>query len=405
MAFLLEQADYGDAAQDRALSFYNDLIAPCLGSQPSSRGTSDKFNSYCLDDYSPIEYSWCWNSRGGDGGVAKPKIRFAIEAIGEQAGSSDDPWNQKMSLQLKDALARRNGVQANWELFDYFWGALLPALKDTRHNIEVRVPELAHRSSLFIACEMPGEEDTTPEEVTVKAYFMPMLRALQDNASRTEMLDRAIGGVDKLPGALNFPALSAVIEYMNAPYSPDFEVEMLAVDCVEPSNSRVKIYIRSQRTAWDVVSSILTLQGRVPISKAGLDNLRTLWHSVLDLEGRSDAEDLPPVEHSTGGAFFCFYAKAGQSLPSAKLYVPIKHYARDDAAAAKGLAKFLEIQGEATYSDRFWDALQSISTHRDLDKGKGVQTYLSAQVRSDGGLALTSYLGPEIYHGNRWIAS
>ncbi|CAF9943402.1 MAG: hypothetical protein ALECFALPRED_000295 [Alectoria fallacina] len=403
MSSLLQHADYSIAAQHHALSFYHDCIVPCLGPQPSPRGSSDHFQSYCLDDYSPIEYSWCWNGRTGTDGAAKPKIRFAFEAIGPQAGSHEDPWNQDMSAHLVRTLEKRFEGQIDWKLFEYFWDALLPERKDTRLKIQTHAPKHTHQSSLFMACEMPGEEEVVPwRGMVVKAYFMPMLRALQENTSRTEVLDGAIRGLKGLLGNVQFPALSAVIEYMNAPDSPDFEVEMLAVDCVEPSRSRIKIYLRSQRTAWDVVSSVLTLRGRAPLSKAGLENLRRLWRLVLNLEGLSDAQDLPPVTHSTGGAFFCFYAQASQALPSAKLYIPVKHYAKDDAAGATGLVTFLQMQGEASYSKSFWKVLESIATHRSLDEGKGVQTYLSAQTRSDGGLSLTSYLGPEIYHSARW---
>ena len=405
MASLLQEANYGVSAQSNALSFYNDVIVPCLGPAPSSEGLPHHFRSYCLDDYSPIEYSWCWDGLTGGDGARAPKIRFAFEAIGERAGTKEDPWNQEMTAEFVRTLKQKFKGHLDWRLFEYFWNTLLPKGESVRHEIERLAQPDSHRSSLFVACEMAGDEGELHEKSTaVKAYFMPMLRALQEGRSRTELLNDAIKDLSRTFHNLHFPALSTLIDYMTRPDTPNFEVEMLAVDCIELHQSRVKIYIRSLSTAWDIVSSVLTLNGRVSLPRSGLDNLRRLWKLVLSLDDYPDSHDLPLCSHSTGGSFFCFYAKASQALPSPKLYIPIKHYARSDFAAAKGLEAFLRTQDEASYTQRFWEVLKTIATHRCLDEGNGVQTYLSAQVRLDGSLSLTSYLGPEIYHKARWKA-
>lgn len=66
------------------------------------------------DDFSPIEYSWSWDTL-----KASPRVRFSVEAIGEDAGTVFDPFNQKMT----DELIHQVGstvTKVDWHLFNYF---------------------------------------------------------------------------------------------------------------------------------------------------------------------------------------------------------------------------------------------------------------------------------------------
>jgi hypothetical protein len=84
-----------------------------------------------------------------------------------------------------------------------------------------------------------------------------------------------------------------------------------------------------------------------------------------------------------------------------KLYVPLKHYAKNDVAAAEGLGRFLRARKQDTYFPNYMRVLERTCTHRRLADAKGFQTYIGVGVRKDDTLALCSYINSEVYHPGR----
>lgn len=326
------------------------------------------------------------------------KTRFAIEAIGSISGSSIDPFNQSRSAELISTLSATQ-PHVDLQLFNHFWDTLLVSSKDAI-LIDERASPNSHRSSLFIACEL--EE----RSIMVKAYFMPMLRALETNQSRTQVVARAIRSVGDMRQGVQYPALETLPNFMEEdPVGSQIEVEMVSVNCIDPRESRIKVYIRHPSTSPGSIRTMVTMNGHIKLSQ---DKLQDLWHfrrSILslDLDFPNTAE-LPRNDHSTAGMLYCFYAREGDKLLVPKLYLAAKHYGQSDRAIVDGLAEYFHEKGKDEYLENYKSVLQQISSHRPLESERGIHTYIACRC-TDPGLSVTSYLSPEIYHQARWTKS
>lgn len=332
---MLHHAGYDLDALMRNLSLYRSVIVPWMGSRPTNEGKPQSWRSYVTDDHSPIEYSWSWEGASDK----KPKVRFTVEAVGKQSGSNTDPYNRLATKQLLSQLCRYS-TDIDLTIHSHFEDELVASGTD-KSSDGIRLPPGTHRSSMFIAAEL---EDTG---TSVKTYFMPMLKAIELNQTRANVLFHSIERLERDHPEISFPAFKTLSTYMgNDPLGTHCEVEMIAVDCVKPSQSRVKIYLRSQDTSWDTVRSILTMNGQISISQQALANLRTLWQLVLGLEPNfSSVDQLPQCQRSEAGTFYCFWARPGDQALTCKLYIPAKYYGKNDRAIAQGLSRYLQSYG------------------------------------------------------------
>ena len=338
------------------------------------------------DDFSPIEYSWTWDS--------SPKVRYAIEAIGPSAGTCNDLFNQISTLELVNEL-KFVRPELDWRLFD---------LLQVSFNAVGGIPEVVDYatsptggSSFMLAFEF-GHDG-----IGVKAYMSPTKARMLGR----KVLDVATKSVEDLQKVgIKLPAYTQVLKLLASGVEGS-ELTFLAVsvDCVNPIESRFKLYVRCPRTSFKSVSSVLALGHKDhPTSWTGdlLAQLRDLWFSVLGLEdGFSDEKDLPTKEHQTSGVLYNIDVKPGNHIADTKVYIPVKHYGKDDWEIARRLSSFLKKQGNDKFVSSFLKMLQSVCAHRSLESGRGLQTYISCGVKK-GSLSLTSYLGPEIYHKRRF---
>ena len=243
------------------------------------------------------------------------------------------------------------------------------------------------------------------DRVGVKAYFMPMLRSLETNQSRVQVVARAFNTLSQLRGGAEYPALEKLISFMRTDFlGCQTEVEMLSVDCLDPKDARIKIYIRHPQTSWKSVRAMMTMNGQIKVSEDDQEELWRFWRAVLSLdEDYSKSAELPKCDHSTAGMFYCFYAREGDKFPTPKLYVPAKHYGRNDRAIADGLAQYFGDRGKDSHIDNYKKVVEQLSNHRPLESQCGIHTYISCRF-TDHGLSVTSYLSPEIYHPARWTS-
>ncbi len=392
LAYMLQQAGYTVHDQYTSLLFYRSIIIPAMGEQPDVGGRPSQWESYTTDDFSPIEYSWNWDGNGD-----KPKIRFAIEAIGPETGASVDLFNQRRSEDLISTLYGTSR-HIDSQLFSHFWNTLLVSSKDST-LISERAPPYSHRSSLFVACELERNK------VHVKAYFMPMLRSLETNQPRTQVVARAIRSLQKNHGEALYLALDDLIKFVQTdPMGSQTEIEMVSVDCLDLEEARIKVYIRHPQTSWESVRNMMTMNGQIKIAEDDLEELWHLWRAVLSLDRDfSRSAELPKCDHSTSGIFYCFYARAKDESPTPKLYMPVKHYGRNDRAIADGLVQYFGDRGKDRYIANYKDVIGQLSSHRPLESQCGIHTYISSRF-TDRGLSVTSYLNPEIYHPARWTS-
>lgn len=388
LAALVHQAGYSDNSQYASLLFLYQCIVPFLGPRPTPSGRPANWKSFMTDDFSPIEYSWSWDTSKGP-----PKIRFSVEAIGRDAGTKLDPFNQNMT----DELIRRVNphlAHVDWQWFNHF--RYMFCQSDASHfNLAESDPELSHKSSLFMAFELQKTG------VVVKAYFVPV-KAEQTRRSRLSVLSESI---HSLQGPdLRFPSYDYLSAFLASRSSTSrLDIIGVAIDCVSPIDSRLKVYVRSYEASFDSVCDFLSMDGKLNIfTEDTLRDFRSLWYAVLGLDDDFSAcEELCSKKHQTAGVLYNFDIKAGIIMPEAKVYIPVRHYAPNDLVVARGLTSYLKSKGRGGFTDNYMRALERICTHRSLADGCGLQTYISCAVQNDQ-LVLTSYMSPEIYHSARW---
>ncbi|KAF5011258.1 hypothetical protein FDECE_2611 [Fusarium decemcellulare] len=374
---LLNSADYDLNEQYEALLFLYRWVIPEMGPRP--RSSIAAWKSFVTDDYSPIEYSWKWNF-----GDKRPEIRYSIEAMGPSAGTQQDPFNQAATQNLLYNLAKViPELDLTW--FDHFWRELLgpgtPAASFSGNA--------TGSSTMFVAFEM------VRDRISVKAYFIPVETP---ELSAADQILQAI----RCAGCQSLEALDKVESYLsNGDAGSDLRPFMLAIDCVSPDASRLKIYARSTQTSFAFVRNVMTLGGlRTDIDDA-LDKFSALWDRTLDLGPNNSPESkLQSMDHLTSGTCFNFDVGSRSPLPDVKAYIPVRHYARNDLQAALGLLGYLEDRGSTKYSQSYLRTLEALAPPDSLDQSTGVQTYYAVACQR-GDLSLTSYFNPQLYTSYR----
>jgi DMATS type aromatic prenyltransferase len=382
-------------------AFFAQFIIPSLGPHPSLREKEKIWESFINDDHTPIEFSWNWNAN-----QEHPTLRYAIEPIGEGAGRSEDFYNtRRAQLLVKQVAARYNTVNSEW--FEHFVRELLPRKQHAHHQDD-------HPSQMFLAFELRSPIPA------LKAYFMPLQRATEGNETTLALIERSLRRLpDSSDGLMRgFGKLKAYLAILPEPHKP--QVEILAMDCTDPKNARIKVYIRSVETSFDNVKQMMTLGGSIPgpLVKAA-QSLRFLWRSVLSLDSSTrDHDPLACNNHRTAGIIYHFDFRLGSDVPKCKVYIPVKHYGKDDLQVSVGFDRYLRSRNKGVYGYSYLEAVSRLwyvdsinyqynvltktnhSSHRRLSDGLGFHTYISASFEGED-LSVTSYIQPETYHPAR----
>ena len=318
---LLLLAGYTPEAQHRHLRLFGDVIAPSLGAVPSHR----HWKSFMTDEGNPVELSYEWpTSTNG----AHHRIRFSIEPIGPRAGTLLDYYN-KVSAQefvrtLFDALPN---VDLQW------FTHLERELSCGQHWVSRKLSEpSSHRFYAF---------DLGDEKTMVKAYFFPRLKAREESRPVLDVISDVILTAPNW-GEAETQAWRKFQAFADRPRVAPLEFDMLAVDLVEPRQSRIKLYFRSRDTDFESVIDNLTLgqSARTDALEKGLESLRALWDALFQVNS-VDGTSLPLLDHRTAGVLFNVEFKLGAAMPVTKIYIPVRHYSSSDQHIMQTLAVWL----------------------------------------------------------------
>jgi DMATS type aromatic prenyltransferase len=372
---LMEEAGYDIAAQYSSLIFHLHYIVPHLGPVPRLQ-SPPVWKSYMTDDFSPLEYSWNWDTPKGP-----PKVRYSAEPVGSISGTFEDPFNQVPTLRLQNQLSR-DYPNINWGWFNIIRDTFCD-LRDRTTETAKGTVEIEPQSSVFLAFELG-------HEINAKAYFIPV-KAEQRGISRFSILTESVERLRK--EGYPFPAYDYLLDFINKRQGPELEVVGVAIDLVHPDDS-----------SFQSVCEWMTLGRGSQLPEKSRQELKDLWRLTLGLEDTyPEKRDLPGIKHYTAGVLYNFDIQAKKPIPQTKLYVPVKHYASNDLVAAHGLGTFLQSRGKARYFPRYMRALERTCTHRALSDGRGFQTYIGTGFAKDGSLSLCSYLNGEVYHPRRYV--
>ncbi|KAI2466800.1 tryptophan dimethylallyltransferase-domain-containing protein [Annulohypoxylon bovei var. microspora] len=399
LAVLLQNAGYTYASQIKILDFFARKVVDSLGIT-HERG-AERWKSFMTDDNNPIELSWDWHM-----GIERPTVRFSIEPTGLGAGTPDDPRNERAAAGFKQSILQAlPDIDMSW--FDHFEVFF-------RDETEPD-PAEGQSSRVFWAFDL-GEKD-----ITSKAYFFPGYRARATNRSNLQVIAEAVASAPSCtPKRLS--AFNIFAEFVNEHEragQPPLELDMLAIDMVDCSSSRLKIYFRSRRTDFRSACETMSLGGRI----AGLDmdeglaQLRYLWDSLFDQGGEPLDTPLGPTSHRTAGILYNVEFRLDDKLPKAKIYIPVRHYARTDAQVIRSVSKFMNYQemrhGETAGEDirgcrreqassarpssssptsAYANAFNTIFTNNAISTSRGLHTYIACSVQTGGMLRVVSYI-------------
>ncbi|KAG8168571.1 hypothetical protein KVR01_001320 [Diaporthe batatas] len=343
LAVLLDKAGYSPDLQYRHLKFFAGVIAPHLGAslEPSVEDRS-QWHSFMTDDGTPVELSWDWGTSGGP-----PMIRYSVEPVGLHAGSALDPSNNAEASVLDNQLIHAlPDMRLEWfNHFNQFFNGL--------GNDQAKILSADdHETRIFYAF------DLSADCITAKTYFFPKFRAKADGISNLDVLSKAIDAAP-LVTKLNSKAWSLYHQF-STESSDKLEQEMLAIDHIDPLQSRIKIYFRSRKTDFDSVASTMTLNGRNnnPKLREGLQDLKRLWKILFEVD--TPGQSLPEVGHRTAGILYNVEFKLGDSFPVAKVYLPVRHYAKSDEGIIQALGKYLDHHGRGKYLPQYVDAMHTL---------------------------------------------
>lgn len=193
---------------------------------------------------------------------------------------------------------------------------------------------------------------------------------------------------------------------------------LLGIDNVAPAKSRLKWYFHTPHTSFASVRDIMTLGGRItsPHLASGLDDLYELIKAVTNLPSDfpEDAEvpAAPQWDFSRVASFgdlgkmlsgylYYFDIAPGNTLPEIKFFIPVRYYSPDDLGQARGITRWMEARGRGSYCQRYQRMLESLTEHRRLEDGNGLQTFVSCLFKNNSELDITTYLGAEAFHLGR----
>ena len=338
LAILLSHAGYSRFAQIDSLSFFAENIVPRLGPF-STTSSSEGWKSFMTDDGIPVELSWDWGWPGDT-----PKIRYSVEPIGPKAGSVEDPLNEYAGAELVARL--QNSHQGiDMKLLEHFWQRLVSF--DPYPNDCVSSP--GHASRFFVAFDLHGQC------VTTKAYILPVFKALSLRCSTLDLIFKSIAELpENLP---NFRTGFQTLEECARTHllGKQLEFEILSFDCVEPAESRLKVYVRCRETTFDSVKDVVTLGGQLDSDdlKQSLISLRSLWDEFFAINSKDTSDSLPQNDHRTAGVLYNFEIRPNKEVTVPKVYLPVRHYCKSDEIVIAVMQRFMERMDRAQDTDGY----------------------------------------------------
>ncbi|KAK2780172.1 dimethylallyl tryptophan synthase [Colletotrichum kahawae] len=401
---MMAMAGYDDRAQAIHRGFFGAAVSDSLGPYPSVK--SPHWESFMTDDHTPVELSWAWSDE-----QSTPTVRYSVEPIGWTAGSAIDPSNGQAAVSLLNGTrSYAQGLDMSWHRHFLQSTALCSnhATQMSRNKYQdYDVDGAVSSSQTFTAFDLEDDGNAT-----VKSYFIPTVKAFSLGMSSLDLVEQAVQSLPP-PG----PECSSTTLVDQFSLLKDFilchapteqpVVEIVAIDCVNPADSRVKIYIRSKNTTFDSMTDVMSLGGRLPfLTDTVLSSLKELWVAVFGSGAEDDvgalSKPLPTIHHRTSGILYYLELKADAPFPKSKVYLPVRHYARDDEQIARGLSGFLERRGKSLANGvPYYEGVKRLCKHRRLEDGLGFHTYITCAVKN-GSVAVSTYLNPELYHPSRF---
>ncbi|KAG6354176.1 hypothetical protein INS49_004780 [Diaporthe citri] len=278
LATLLDNSgSYTPEQKSKHLRIFRDVVIPTLGPTPERA----KVTSMLTIDGSPVEPSWNFQQ---DSNI----VRYSFEPLWDNAGTPENPFPGDLMPTLSPLL-RYVSDDADLRWFNQVWDAWNVTGQEAQAAKAKLPPHKSRIPQVFFAFDLKREK------CSLKAYVFPILKHLATGLSTKQLVFDQIRSLQPYGDAFAVPA--AKLERFMDTYSPGCTAVMIAVDCIDPSKARFKIYCGVNSNSKSVVREMMTLGGAQTddISLKGVEQALKIWHLLLDeRDGLADDQAKAP---------------------------------------------------------------------------------------------------------------
>ncbi|EAU29303.1 predicted protein [Aspergillus terreus NIH2624] len=367
---LLIQNGYDVHQQYQYLSFYHRHIIPVLGPFIRPAAEARYLSGFSIEGYS-MELSVNYQA-------SKATVRLGCEPVSHFAGTSTDPLNQTITREVLGNLAL-SVPTVDLRLFDYFDSQLSLTISEANsaaaHLIKPR------RQSKVIAFDLKNGG------IVPKAYFFLKPKSLATGKSVHDIAFRTIEPIaarQQIESPLSI--LKTFVAELFAKSTITSDVFIIAIDCILPEQSRIKLYVADVQLNLATMRHLWTLGGSVadPTTLRGLEIAEELWN-ILQVGGETrshtDVDQLPLVVN--------YELSSSSATPTPQLYLPL--HGRNDESVANALTKFWEYLGWKGVAARYKKELYANNPCRNLSESTKVQRWVAFSYTESAGVYLTVY--------------
>ncbi|GBF63857.1 tryptophan dimethylallyltransferase [Trichophyton mentagrophytes] len=366
-AEMLRVAGYDLHSQYKILGIFLNHVIPFLGVYPTR--INNRWLSILTRYGTPFELSL---------NCSQSLVRYTYEPINSATGTVKDPFN---THSIWDALDRLMPLQKgiDLEFFKHLKQDLTVDDQDSAYLLENNLVGGQIRTQNKLALDLKGGN------FVLKTYIYPALKALATGKSIKTLMFDSVYRLCRQNPSLEAP-LRALEEYVdskgpNSTSSP----RLLSCDLIDPSKSRVKIYILELNVTLEAMEDLWTMGGRLNDAStlAGLEMLRELWDLIklppgmreypepfLQL-GTIPDEQLPLMANYT--------LHHDQAMPEPQVYFTT--FGLNDGRIADGLVTFFERRGWNHMAQTYNDSLRAYYPHADQETLNYLHAYISFSYR------------------------
>ncbi|KAK4204644.1 aromatic prenyltransferase [Triangularia verruculosa] len=390
---LLQSSGYSNEDIETHTKWYTGFILPALGRRPQT-DKKPLFNARITADGSPVELSVNFKETS----VART-VRFTIEAIGPEAGTLTDPYNQDETTRLLQAMTK-SIPSVHLGQYDTFTQGLFLAAS-TAPSLLPKVPAGAPLSQAWVAFDLAHGGG-----IMVKVYFMPFLKWLHTASSSTvatkDLVFDIARGCNGPYGSYDHPIalLDAYLGSFSAG-SSEPTVEMVAIDCIDSPSARIKCYLRTGVASLQGAKEVMTLGGRIKTddTELTLQLLGELW-AVLFRSKIAFGEDIETKSVLNGEAYCHLAVEMKPGFPGSietKLHIPVNKVGGgglSDEVICAGLGEWFAKRGHEGFGGGYRKELSET-----FDKLQGTHTFVSFTYTKKTGVYMSMYYSPQAYAG------
>lgn len=333
---LLANCEYTKENQLAHLLWYHRFIIPALGPRPRI-GVKPRFQPCPVFDGSACELSINWKELD-----PARTVRFTIEATGPEAGTAIDPFNQEETKILLRSMAKEV-PDLDLKQFEHFANELFIS-SEAAETLIPKIPAGTPLSQVWVAF------DLLRGKVLAKVYFMPILKWIQTQTPTKTLVFDAARKCNGKYGSYD-TSIALLDSYLESfPSGKGPSIEMVAIDCVDSPNSRIKFYLRTAVNTLGKAKETYALGGRLSgeVIELGLKALSKLWPILFRLKG----DDIENVEVFPKGSYcgYAIEAKSGSDVPDVKIHIPIRKSSGTDAQIRDSLATWFVYRGQDKFA-------------------------------------------------------